>query len=210
MTQHRTMNTIIHAALRRDIKRISDALAAFPAGSRERAEQLGAAWGNLAQQLHHHHEDEESIFWPMLRQGGTHDAVIKELEGEHQQLLAALTTAERAMSSFAADPSADAVAAAQASVSGLASVLGSHLTHEERDLEPAAADLVGTREMKAATTAVRKKRSSVGGTFFAWLQDGAGPDEITALRHEVPPPVLFMLTKLRGRDYRKRVATVWR
>jgi len=210
MTEHKTMNTIIHAAFRRDIARISDALAAFPAGSRQRADQLGAAWGNLAMQLHHHHEDEEAIFWPVLRQGGKNDAVIGELEGEHQAMLAALDTADGAMKNFVADPSSEAQASAQSSVGALRSVLDSHLAHEERDLEPVGAAMVGTKELKTAIAATRKKRSSVAGTFFSWLQDGAGPDEITALRHEVPPPVLFMLTKLKGGDYRKRVAAVWK
>lgn len=143
MTEHKTMNTIIHAAFRRDIKRIGDALAGFPAGSRQRADQIGAAWGNFAMQLHHHHEDEESIFWPVLSEGGKYDALIKELDGEHQQMVTALTAAEGAMGDFNADPTAAAAATGQASISELHAVLDSHLAHEERDLEPVAAPARG-------------------------------------------------------------------
>jgi hypothetical protein len=40
MTEHKTMNTIVHAAFRRDLARFDAGLAAFPAGSRSRADQL--------------------------------------------------------------------------------------------------------------------------------------------------------------------------
>ena len=44
MTEHRTMNTIIHAAIRRDAARFDAALATLPDGSQQRAEELSRAW----------------------------------------------------------------------------------------------------------------------------------------------------------------------
>ena len=67
MTAHLSMNTVIHAAVRRDLARFTTALADFPVGSTERAADLNRAWQNLDHQLHHHHEGEETIFWPALR-----------------------------------------------------------------------------------------------------------------------------------------------
>lgn len=54
MTEQRTMNSIIHAAFRRDLRRFNSALGSFPAGSGERAVQLKAAWDHLAYQLRLH------------------------------------------------------------------------------------------------------------------------------------------------------------
>lgn len=51
MTDQRTMNSIIHAAFRRDLGRFDGALGSFPAGSGGRAVQLKAAWDHLAYQL---------------------------------------------------------------------------------------------------------------------------------------------------------------
>ncbi len=62
MTEHLTMNTVIHAAFRRDMKRFGEALSAFTPGDTSRASDLGRAWDNFAYQLHHHHIDEETIF----------------------------------------------------------------------------------------------------------------------------------------------------
>ena len=45
------MNTVIHAAVRRDIARLGHALDALPVGSRERAAELDVAWRHLDGQL---------------------------------------------------------------------------------------------------------------------------------------------------------------
>ena len=81
MTENRTMNTVIHAAIRRDVERFDAALAAFPAGSQPRAEELNRAWKNLASQVHHHHEDEETIFWPAFRALGAVDGRFSDVAG---------------------------------------------------------------------------------------------------------------------------------
>lgn len=209
MTEHATMNTIIHAAFRRDLNRFDDALSTFPSGARDRADELGRAWDNFAFQLHHHHQDEETIFWPALRELGADTGTAGELEGEHAQMLTALEAAQTRMASFRDDPSAENVAAARAAIGQLATILLDHLVHEERDLEPFAAAQHDTPQMKAAQKLVRAAHKGNGGTFFAWLLDGADPDAVRGLRREVPPPVLFVISRLGGRDYRRRIAPVW-
>ena len=41
------MNTVVHAAVRRDLRRFSAALESFPVGSEQRATDLNRAWLNL-------------------------------------------------------------------------------------------------------------------------------------------------------------------
>jgi hypothetical protein len=48
-----------------------------------------------------------------------------------------------------------------------------------------------------------------GGRFFAWLLDGASPDQRAALSGTVPGPVLKIVTGVFGRGYNKNVAPVW-
>jgi hypothetical protein len=76
-------------------------------------------------------------------------------------------------------------------------------------LEPVAATQKGTPGMKSAQVAVRKAHKGETGTFFAWLMDGADPDAKAGLRSEVPAPVVFLLAGLGGRDYKRRIASVW-
>jgi iron-sulfur cluster repair protein YtfE (RIC family) len=209
VTEHETMNTIIHAAFRRDLARFDTALAAFVDGDRQRAGALKAAWDNVAFQLHHHHTDEETIFWPALRELGADEALVGDLDGEHQRMLAALSTAEAAMERFATEPSAANAQAVRASLGELHTVLTDHLAHEERDLEPFTIAQRNSPQLKAANTAVRKAHKGNVGTFFTWLQDGADADTLRGLRAQLPPPVLFLITSTAGRDYRRRIAPVW-
>jgi hypothetical protein len=209
MTEHKSMNTIIHAAFRRDLARFDKALGAFPAGSRERADQLSVAWDNFAFQLHHHHQDEETIFWPALREVGADEAMVGDLGGEHTRMLTALDAASASMQAFHGDPSAANAAAAQTAIADLNRTVEEHLTHEERDLEPFMVSQLATPQLKAAQVAVRRAHKGEAGTLFAWLMDGKDPDVASALRHEVPAPVLFVIGRVGGRDYNRRIASVW-
>jgi hypothetical protein len=133
MTQHLTLNTVIHAAVRRDVARFQQALATFPIGSRERAAQLEMAWQNLDHQLYHHHHGEETIFWPALRELGADESLVGDLGGEHERLAEAMTLTRKAMSALASEPSEVNVDQARAAFDTLGDVVDTHFTHEERD-----------------------------------------------------------------------------
>jgi len=210
MTEHQTMNTIIHAAFRRDLKRFDDTLSRFPDGSSDRANQLRTAWRNFSHQLHHHHNDEETIFWPALRELGADPALVADLDGEHQRMLLALQAVDDAMPNLPANPSAENAADIRAKILALNSVLVDHLAHEERDLEPLAATHKSSPQMKAAAVSVRQAYKGSAGNFAAWLLDGADAGTTASLRREIPAPVVFMLSRFGGRSYHRDVATVWR
>jgi hypothetical protein len=210
MTEHLTMNTIIHAAFRRDIGRFRTALASFPPDSSQRAEELGRAWDNFAFQLHHHHEDEETIFFPMFRGLGADESLLGDMDGEHQRMAEALTVAEQAMAQLRTSPTSANAIAAGAAIDDLSSVLDVHLAHEERDLEPFAAQHKGAPESKKAQVDVRKAHKGGTGTFAAWLLDGADDRVKSGLRKEIPRPVLFVLSHGPGRRYHRDIAPVWR
>src|SRR3954452_16103314 len=209
MAEHQTMNTIIHAAFRRDLARFDAALGRFRGGSQERAEQLVTAWDNFAHQLHHHHRDEETIFWPAFRALGAEESLTSDLGGEHARMLTALDHADEVVRRLEEDPAARQAAAARAAIGELGEVLLEHLEHEERDLEPWAAARKETPELKAAAVEVRKAHKGGAGTFVAWLLDGASPEDAEALRQEIPGPVVSVLRAVPGRHYRRRVASLW-
>lgn len=209
MTDHMTLNTVIHAAFRRDLQRFDQAFAAFPDQSQQRADQLVGAWDNFSHQLHHHHQDEETIFWPAFQQLGADDALTSDLGGEHARMLDALDHADAVVRRLAHDPSRSQAAAARAAVGELSEVLLDHLAHEEAELEPWAAEHTETPQFRAARVAVRKAHKGESGTFVAWLMDGAGPEELEGLRREIPRPVVSVLNRVPGRNYRRTIAPVW-
>ncbi|MDX6326809.1 MAG: hypothetical protein QOK15_3163, partial [Nocardioidaceae bacterium] len=107
-------------------------------------------------------------------------------------------------------PGADESRAALAAFEKLESVTAQHLDHEEAELEEVYLRNRDTPEIKAMGRAFGKVGPREGGQFFAWLQDGATPDERSAMSQDIPKPVLTIIGGVFGRSYRKNVAPVWR
>lgn len=209
MTEHKTMNTVVHAAFRRDLNRFDRSLASFPAGSRHRADQLNRVWAFFENELHQHHHYEEDVFWPALQSTGVDLSLVEDLGAEHEVLREALVDATTAMTRLGLDPSGGAASSARSSIGRLTDVLFKHLDHEERDMEPISAAHANRPEMKAAVKRVIKSHRGQLGSLVAWLQDGADADARRGLRREIPPPVVFLLATLPGRKYRRDIGSVW-
>jgi iron-sulfur cluster repair protein YtfE (RIC family) len=208
-TEHMTMNTVVHAAIRRDLGRFDRAFADFPVHSRSRADQLKRAWDNFEEELHHHHTYEETIFWPALQEVGADLSLVQDLDGEHEAMRTALGAASVAMATFHEHPATDETIQARQAVAHLSDVLLDHLAHEERDLEPISARYHDSAPMKAAVKKVQQAHKGRMGNFFAWLQDGATAHDRAGLRKQVPAPVVFVITTVAGRHYRRDIASVW-
>ncbi len=204
------MNKAIHAAFRRDLGRFIDALERFPAGNRQRAEQLATAWANFDDQLMRHHEGEHEIAWPALEAVGVSHDLLKEMDAEHDTMAAALASARTAMTTLNRSASAEDAAAALTAMRELQRVTVQHLEHEEAELEPVYLANKDTAAMKAMGREFAKVGPVQGGTFFAWALDGATPAESAAITDTVPKPVLTVIAGVFGRSYRKSVAPVWR
>ncbi len=156
MTEHKTMNTIIHAAVRRGHARFDDASNAFSVGSRARADQLDAAWRNFSYQLHHHHEDEETIF--LARATRTRCQPIDSGRPRKRACTNAECTrcGERSHEGLPCRPDCGELLSFRAALTELGSVIDDHLAHEGRDLEPVAVHYRASTQIKAAQKAVRR------------------------------------------------------
>ncbi len=210
MTAPMTMNRLIHAAVRRDLTRLTSALDHLDDGDRARAQDLERAYENLRQELTRHHEGEDTYLWPMLAGAGVDPDLLAAMESEHSAMAEALGDTAIAMSALARSGSAADTAAARASLARTAGVVDRHLTHEEDDLEPQLIPLLETPEWKAVEKKLRRQPPGIAGRFFAWLTDGMTDDGRTYLRSTVPTPVVTVLGKVFGRRYNREIAPVWR
>lgn len=208
-TPSMSMNKVIHCAVRRDLKRFRAALDSFRDGDRARAGALHRAWENFDAQLTHHHEGEHEIAWPALLAVGITQDAIDQFDDEHDAMAAALAETRDTMGRLASSASRTDADAAASSMAKLEEVTVAHLDAEERVSEPLYADHHDHPAIKEMGKKFGKQPIGVAGTFFAWVQDGAGPEEMTALKAEVPAPVVALLPMLFGRRYRKEVAPVW-
>jgi hypothetical protein len=205
-----SMNKAIHGAFRRDLDRFIAALRSFPTGDLARAKQLGAAWANFEDQLTHHHQGEHTIAWPALRAMGISKEVLATMDAEHETMAGALAETRTAMDALTRTAGAEESRTALAAFQKLQAVTTHHLDHEEAEFEDFYLSKRGTPEMKAMGKAFGKVSPSRGGRFFAWVLDGATPDERQAVAREVPGPVLSIIGGVFGRSYRKDVAPVWK
>jgi hypothetical protein len=205
-----SMNKTIHCAVRRDLKRFRAALDGFPDGDPARAAALHRAWANFEQQLTEHHEGEHEIAWPALRALGVPDTSIVTFDEEHEAMAAALRAAGAAMGALAKTGSAADAQTAATAMAALDQATTTHLEHEERETEHLILDKKDDPAVKTMGKQFSRRASlPVAGTFFAWMDDGASPEERAALRQSVPGPVLAIIGGIFGRRYRKEVAPVW-
>jgi hemerythrin-like domain-containing protein len=204
-----SMNKVIHCAVRRDLGRFRAALDSFRDGDRARASALHRAWENFDQQLTHHHEGEHEIAWPALLAVGITQDAIDQFDDEHDAMAAALAESRATMGRLASSASRADADAAASSIAELEEVTVAHLDAEEQVSEPLYAQHHDHPAIKEMGKKFSKQPIGVAGTFFAWVQDGAGADEMKALKAEVPAPVVALLPLLFGRRYRKEVAPVW-
>jgi hemerythrin-like domain-containing protein len=208
MTQM-SMNKVIHGALRRDLGRFISALETFPAGSHTRARELATAWANFDDQLTYHHEGEHKIAWPALESVGVSQGLLATMDAEHDVMAKALAAAGSAMTELDKTATADAAGSALSAMRELQGVAVAHLDHEETELEPVYLSKRDTPEIQAMGKAFAKVSPTRGGRFFAWVMDGATPDERATITNQMPGPVLAVIEGVFGRSYRKNVATVW-
>lgn len=205
-----SMNKAIHGAFRRDLDRFVSALSAFRPGDTMRARQLGTAWANFDDQLTHHHESEHAIAWPALQSVGVSTDLLATMDAEHDAMAAALAEVRPAMAALTRTAGAEEATTALAAMQQLRAVTVSHLDHEEAEIEDVYLAQRDTPELKAMGKAFGKVSPARGGRFFAWVLDGASPEQRAAVNRDVPGPVLAVIGRVFGRGYRKDVAPVWR
>ena len=187
-----TIMLAAHAAFRRDLALLAQAATFADLPDPGRRASVQAGWELFKRQLHLHHTAEDAIVWPALRERLTGSdqaqSVLDAMEAEHQQidpLLAAVDDAfGRAGDGHRADPRAIGDAA-----DALARSLTDHLAHEERDGLPLIGVALTAAEWRGVGfKIVRKNGLSAGGEMFAWLADGADPDQAAAAIGTLPPP----------------------
>jgi Spy/CpxP family protein refolding chaperone len=204
-----SMNKVIHAAFRRDLDRFITALGSFRDGDQRRADQLNTAWANFDDQLTYHHEGEHKTAWPALEQVGVSPELLATMDAEHDTMAEALVATRTAMADLVQSPGRDQADRARAAFEQLRTVTVVHLDHEEAEIEQVYLDNVDHPAIEQMAKTFAKVSPARGGRFFAWLLDGATPEQRAALGSTVPGPVLKVITGIFGRGYRKNVAPVW-
>ena len=187
-----TIMLAAHAAFRRDLAQLARAATFADLPDPGRRASVQAGWELFKRQLHIHHTAEDEIVWPALRERLTRSehaqSVLDAMEAEHRQIDPLLAAVDAAFARADHGHRADVRAIGDAA-DALAGSLTAHLTHEERDGLPLIGEALTSAEWRrVGFRIVRKNGLSAGGEMFAWLADGADPDQAAAAIGTLPPP----------------------
>lgn len=182
-----TIMYALHDAFRRDL----DAMLAPNAGPAA----VRARWAVFRDQLEFHHTAEDEVMWPPVRARLADDpdglALMDAMQDEHKLIDPLLAAVDDALTGEAGQARlADAL-------TGLRTVLASHLAHEETDALP----LITTVMTRAGVTAIFKELGRIGGlrsglrrgaVMFPWALSGASPQTQAQVIGSLPPPARLL------------------
>lgn len=190
-----TVLNLIHAALRRDLARLAEALRR-PGFDRVRTRALHRQWQRFADQLHSHHTAEDRLVWPVLqgRADGAADHVLAAMRAEHATLDPLLDAISAKFTRLAAGSDGAVDGSLAADLDELATTLDAHLRHEEsaaiplvqRYLTPADLDRVAATQRREA--GLRGARQ-----FLPWVLEAAPAADRARVLAEMPPPFRLLV-----------------
>lgn len=178
-----TVQLAIHRAVRRDVRRLADALDAEAVGW----EAVRAYWREMADQLEDHHTFEDAVIWPLMaeRLGDRVANLLGRNAAEHDLLAAAMGAFDTVVSETT-DP-----AAAQASLQAMRPAIETHLDDEEADVLPLIPEAFSADDV--AYFVAESAKSNPPQAFLPWLLDDATEADLTFFTSRLPDPVRDML-----------------
>jgi iron-sulfur cluster repair protein YtfE (RIC family) len=187
-----TIMLAAHEALRRDLAGLARAAdRAVRRGPAQRA-AVQRGWDVFQRQLHIHHTAEDELVWPALRERlAASDAarsVLDAMEAEHEQIDPLLAAVSQAMAGGQPDGVDDDGDRLADTVDVLTMALHGHLAHEEKDALPLIGTALTVGEWRAVGRRIGVRNLRRAPEMFAWMLDGATPEQAAAATGQLPPP----------------------
>lgn len=170
-----------HRAFRRDVTTLARAASRDTLRDPVRRVTVGTGWEVFRRQLLLHHQAEDTGVWPVLRTrlAGRADelAVLDEMAAEHSLIDPLVATVDQALD--------DEQLSLGDVIGELASTLGGHLDHEERDALP----LIGATLTDAEWTGLMASLQPAPelSELVPWLVDGLAADDAADVLAMFPP-----------------------
>jgi iron-sulfur cluster repair protein YtfE (RIC family) len=208
-----TIVYLIHDAFRRDLARLSTAVASA-AGDAGRAQQLQRHWEFVSEQLHHHHRIEDESLWPLVRSKLVHQPddrqVLDEMEGQHLALDPTLRAVDEGFAVLSDEPNAARAAELAARIDDLGLALGQHLDAEERSCFPIVDWALTIEEFRSFGKAAAKAAGlRASARLFPWIFDQAYPADRQTVLAVPPRPVQVLCRLVWEPRYRRYAAQLW-
>ena len=180
-----TVQLNVHRAVRRDVARLSTALAE---GRRTPPPAISAYWAETASQLHHHHEFEDTVVWPLMteRLGERVGSLLARNGREHLAMSAAMDEFNAVVDTMTTDS-----ATARDALGRLEEAIETHLRHEEADVLPLIPEAFTLDDM--AFFQAESAKTNPPQAFLPWVLDDAPDADLAFFTGPMPAPIRAQL-----------------
>jgi hypothetical protein len=206
------MMGIVHAALKRDLARARDVLAAQPAPRGRQRVALGEHVTWMLDFLHGHHTGEDQGLWPLVRQRTpAAAALLDSMEADHARIAPAADAAATAAAAYTATTTDAPRAALVVALDDLLAVLVPHLDREVAEAMPVVAASMSDREWKDIEERYFLKEKSKRELAMEghWMIEDIDSEGYDVVVHTVPPVLRFVLVHGFGPLYRRAARVRW-
>jgi hemerythrin-like domain-containing protein len=211
-TDMQLMNALFHAALRRDLVRLTDVLSRGESSAPERRAALAAHLDLVLDLLHHHHTSEDAGLWPLVRRRAAHlTSEVDAMEAEHARIAPAIAAVRTAGGGYARDGGRDSRNELLQAVLGLRETLLPHLDHEENELMPQVMKALTDKDWSALARQEMRSGSSLStaGLTLVWMADGLTGQRRVQYNRQMPALFRWFADKRYGPAYRRRAAVAF-
>jgi len=198
---------VVHRVFRREFRLAPRLVRAVRPGDVVRARRIGGHLTDLYEGLHHHHTNEDVVLWPLLLARVDLEAErVLLMEAQHQEIDALLQKANGLLPAWTATAAADVRDELAGVYDRLLPVLTAHLTAEEDEVLPLAAEHVSQEEwdeMGRRFSADTPKNKLM--LFLGALLEEATPAEQAHMLGNVPAPARLVWRLIGRRSYARRM-----
>jgi Hemerythrin HHE cation binding domain len=176
-----TSLVVTHRAIRQDLGRLADGLAAIGELEPGRARAVCRYTAALLAAIRAHHESENDLIWPLIAATAREAVDLAPLTDDRLVIEEASRRAQRALGSFAAEPKTGA-AALQASIRELRDLADDHVADEEAQLLPAMRRYLPAQAYRWGERQIMRRAAAPGPRFIVpWLARHARDGELRPL-----------------------------
>ena len=205
------MMGVMHDALRRDFARIRDVLSDPAAPGDVQRVALAEHVLFMLVFLDGHHHSEDANLWPRVRaKDPSLGPLLDSMSRDHEQIATQVEALSEAAQGYAARSDEATRVALLAAIDRCTAVLVPHLDREEAELMPRVSACLTEHEWRAFEKSAKPDMPvSQLAEYFNWFLDDLDEVRRRKIMRALPPPVVFVSTKVFGPGYRRRAGRRW-